>query len=225
MSNALEPIPRLPEIFGEARQVAYIVENLDDAIERWHREHGVGPFLVARKARPLSNAYYRGQRAADTRVNIGFAYIGDMQLELIELLGDTPSLYKEALDRKDFGVNHYAVCVQDFAGTYSWALDNGFEAIVDAGVDGMARMSYLERIENGQRLILELIEWNPLTRPYFDELEKRAANADPGQLIHEFSLAELTPKVAAILQLVKFGINKALGRIPQTRRVSTASTA
>ena len=221
MSTALDPIPALPEVFGEARQVAYIVENLDDAIDSWHREHGVGPFLVTRNAKPLSNAFYRGQRAPEARVNIGFAYIGDMQLELIELLGDTPSLYKEALDRKDFGVNHYAACVEDFVGAYNWALDNGFEAVVDAGIDGMARMSYLERIDNGQRLIVELIEWNPLTRPYFDELEKRAANADPAQLIHEFSLAELTPKGAALVQLVKFGINKALGRIPQTRRESS----
>ena len=42
------------------------------------RHHGT------RNASPLSNAYYRGQKAPSNRVNIAFAYIGDMQLEVIE---------------------------------------------------------------------------------------------------------------------------------------------
>ncbi len=225
MNAILDPIPEFPEIFGEARQVAYIVDNLDEAINRWHSEHGVGPFLVARKARPLNNALYRGRKARDTRVNIAFAYVGDMQLELIELIGDTPSLYKEALDREDYGVNHYAVCVEDFPAAYHWGLDNGFTPVVDAGVDGLARMSYLERIENNERLILEVIEWNPLTRPYFDELARMAAQANPEQLIHEFSLADLTPRGAVLLQLLKFTFNKALGRIPRTLPIDSAGTS
>ena len=32
MSTILDPIPKLPQILGEARQDAYIVENLDDLV-------------------------------------------------------------------------------------------------------------------------------------------------------------------------------------------------
>lgn len=212
-------VPELPGIFGAARQIAYVVPDIDAAIDIWHRQYGIGPFLVARNQLPLSNAFYRGEKALPARVNIAFAYVGDMQLELIELIGDTPSLYKEAIDRNQTGVHHYAVCVTDFPGTYSWALDNGFEPVIDAGVDGLARMSYVENPQSG--LILEVIQWNPLTRPYFEGLERMVREADANQPVHEFKLADLTPKVAVMLQLAKFSVNKALGRIKPTRRGAT----
>lgn len=216
MIEDFDNLPTLPAIMGPAKQVAYIVRDIDTAIQQWHEQHGVGPFLVARNAAPLSNAYYRGNKAQTARVNIAFAYVDDMQLELIELIGDTPSLYKEALDRAITGVHHYAVCVDDFPAAYDWALDNGYEAVVDAGVDGLARMSYVENRDAG--LILEVIQWNSLTRPYFEGLETRMKSADAGQLIHEFELADLTPKVAVFAGAARFMLAKLTGRVRQTRR-------
>ena len=211
-----DKVPQLPAGVGPARQIAYIVQDIDAAMQQWHDDYGVGPFLVTRNALPLSNAYYRGEKAQPAKVNIAFAYVGDMQLELIELIGDTPSLYKEALDRQQTGVHHYAVCVDDFPTVYNRALDNGFDAVVDAGVDGLARMSYVENPHSG--LILEIIQWNALTKPYFEGLEKRVKSADKTQLIHEFDLAEITPRVAVMVQLMKFMLNKLCGRIEPTRR-------
>lgn len=216
-------IPQLPAIFGPAKQVAYMVRNIDAAMQHWHNEFGVGPFLVTRNALPLSNAFYRGDKAPPARVNIAFAYVGDMQLELIELIGDTPSLYKEALDRNQTSVHHYAVCVEDFPKAYNWALDNGFDAVIDAGVDGLARMSYLENPDTG--LILEVIQWNPLTKPYFEGLEKKVKSADSSQLVHEFKLADITPRGAVMVQLAKFMVMKALGRVQPTMRPNSSTEA
>ncbi len=216
MITDFENLPQIPAIFGPPRQVAYVVDNLDTAVQHWHETYGVGPFLVTRNAVPLTNAYYRGTRAETTRLNIAFAYVGNLQLELIELIGDTPGLYKEALDRGNTSVHHYAVCVDDFPMTYNWALDNGFDAVIDAGIDGLARMSYMENPESG--LILEVIEWNLLTRPYFNGLESMVKAANPAQLVHEFKLAELTPKGAAMVQLIKFSLKKLFRRVQQTRR-------
>ncbi len=216
MIEDFENLPQLPPIVGPAKQIAYIVDDIDVAINHWHTQYGVGPFLVTRNAVPLTNAYYRGRRAETTHVNIAFAYIGDMQLEFIELIGDTPGLYKEALDRKNYGVHHYAVLVEDFPSTYNWLVDNGYESVIDAGVDGLARMSYLEN--NQENLILEVIEWNALTRPYFDGIGNRVKRADSSQLIHEFQLAEITPKAAVFMQLIKFSIKKMMGRVQPTMR-------
>ncbi|GAB5453443.1 MAG: VOC family protein [Halioglobus sp.] len=213
-----ETLPRLPGEFGPAEQVAYIVRDIDAAIQFWQETFDVGPFLVARNELPLSNAYYRGQKAEKARVNIAFAYVGDMQLELIELIGDTPSLYKEALDREHSGVHHYAVFVDDFPRAYNWALDNGFDAVVDAGVDGLARMSYIENPDTG--LILEVIEYNGLTRPYFDVIERRVSDVAPGQPVQEFELAELTPRFAVYTALAKLLLKKMTGQVKQTRRVT-----
>ena len=221
MMSDFDNIPTLPPIMGPAKQIAYMVDNIDGAMKHWHEEYGVGPFLVTRNAVPLSNAYYRNQKAQTTRVNIAFAYVGEMQLELIELIGDTPGLYKEALDRQRYGVHHYAVLVDNFPRAYSWALDNGFDAVIDAGIDGLARMSYMENPHSG--LILEVIEWNSLTRPYFNVIEKMVKSADAKQLVHEFKLPDITPKTAAFLGVLKFGVKKLFGQVQQTRRVPEAA--
>jgi hypothetical protein len=215
MINDFNHIPKLPAIFGTATQVAYVVPDIDAAVQHWHDEYGVGPFLVCRNEAPMANAYYRGTRMQETRINTAFAYVGDIQLELIELIGDTPSHYQEALDRKQAGVHHYGVCVEDFAAAYNYALDNGFIALVDAGMDGLARMSY---VENEQGLILEVIEWNAMTRPYFDGIKSLYQAADTQQLVHEFKLADITPKVAVFVALAKYTMKKLFGRVRQTRR-------
>ena len=211
-----DSIPPIPAVFGEARQIAYVVDDIDQAMQHWHEQCDVGPFLVTRNANPLSNAYYRGEKALTTRVNLAFAYVGDMQLELIELIGDTPGLYKEFLDRGDYGVNHYAVLVDDFARAYNWAMDNGWVAVIDSGVDGLARMSYIESPEKD--MVLEVIEWNTLTRPYFNGLEKLVKAADKQPLVHEFALKDITPKIAVFTGLVKFMVRKVFGLVQQTRR-------
>lgn len=221
MIEDFDNIPTLPAIFGPAKQIAYMVDDIDAAVQRWHDDYGVGPFLITRNAAPLSNAYYRGEKAEEARVNIAFAYIGDMQLELIELIGDTPSLYKEARDRNITGVHHYAVCVDDFPAAYNYALDNGFESVIDAGVDGLARMSYMENTE--QRVILEVIELNALTKPYFNGLEALVKSADKQQLKHDFKLSDITPKTAVAIQVGMFTLKKLFGRVQQTRRSKTAN--
>jgi hypothetical protein len=221
MISDFENIPQLPSIMGPARQVAYMVDDIDAAMSQWHEQYGVGPFLVTRNVSPISNGYYRGRKAPSSRVNIAFAYVGEVQLELIELIGDTPGLYKEALDKQNYGVHHYAVLVEDFPSAYNWALDNGYDAVIDAGVDGLARMSYMENPDSG--LILEVIEWNSLTRPYFTVIENMVKSADASQLAHEFRLADITPKGAALLGVIKFGVKKLFGRVQQTRRVAAAA--
>ncbi len=62
---------------------------------------------------------------------------------------------------------------------------------VDAGLDGLTRMSY---VENDQGLILEIVEWNAMPRPYFDGIKDLHKTCDKQQLVHEFKLADFTPK-------------------------------
>ena len=211
----LKETPPLPNMFGAVRQIAYIVDDIDAAMAHW-KTLGIGGFLVTRDVSPLQNAFYRGEKSGPTKVHIAFGYVGDMQIELIEPLHDTPSIYTEAQKRGLTGVHHFAICVDDFLASYNQALDNGYEAIVDSGVDGLARMSYVENPDTG--IILEMIEWNDLTRPYFDAIHSMWVEADAKGQNTEFKLAALTPKGATIKALGKFFVKKLTGQIKQSRR-------
>lgn len=210
----LNTLPELSTGFEPVRQVAYIVPDIDKAIAHW-KSLGVPVFLVTRDANPLQNAFYRGKKSGKTPVNIAFGYLGDMQIELIEALHETPSIYTEALKRQIAGVHHYAICVEDFAKEYNHALNNGYEAVVDSGVDGLARMSYVENPKTG--IILEMIEWNTLTRPYFEAIRDMWDKAAAAGQDREFDLVSLTPKSEIIRSLGKFLIKKVTGQIKPTR--------
>lgn len=179
--------PMLSPVFGPIKQVAYVVEDIDQAVESWHRQLGIGPFAVVRECQPLAGSKYRGGDAGEVIINIAFAYIDDVQLELIEQVNDTPSMYQEALAKGAHSLHHYCVCVEDYDHALGHALANGFDAIVEAGHPDFCRMSYVESTEIAG-LILEIVEWNDFTRPYFDGIQTFLADADPGVLKHDYQL-------------------------------------
>ena len=182
-------------LFGAVRQTAYIVSDIEAAIADWGDQLQVGPFALCREITPLSGSKYRGQDTEDVVMNVAFAYLDDLQLELIEQVNDTPSMYLEAIERRGYGHHHYGFCVEDFDSAYAAAMEGGFEAVVDAGVPGVARMSYVES-QRIPGLVCEVIEWNDLTRPYFDGMRSFLDEADDAQRIHELDLATLFARFA-----------------------------
>jgi methylmalonyl-CoA/ethylmalonyl-CoA epimerase len=181
----MQPVPSA--IYGPVRQLAYVVEDIDAAIHSWHRQMGLAPFAVVRECAPFSGASYRGGPAGELVLNLAFAYIGDVQLELIEQLSDTPSIYSEAHERGLHSLHHYGVCVENYSACLEHAIRNGFEAVVETGSPEHAQMAYVESTEI-PGLILEIIEWNKFTRPYFDGTREFLAKADPTVLEHPYTL-------------------------------------
>src|ERR1700761_8502941 len=80
-------------------QTAYIVEDLMRSVDEWLRTTGIGPFFIMSNVRP-QNGRYRGV-PMQVEMNIAFAQAGPMQIELIQQLDDTPSVYREG-----FGPSH-----------------------------------------------------------------------------------------------------------------------
>jgi methylmalonyl-CoA/ethylmalonyl-CoA epimerase len=172
--------------FGPILQVAYVVENLDNSIQSWDQQMGVRPFAVARDVAPFVGAKYRGENCDDMRMSLGFAYMGDVQLELIEQRDDRPSIYKEMLDRGNPGLHHYCFGVEDYASAYEQAISSGFQVVVQAG-DANGGMIYCES-QGIPGLILEIIPWDDSTKPYFEGTREFLTNVNQNQLIHEMSL-------------------------------------
>ncbi len=180
----------LTPLFGPVRQTAYIVPDIETAIEDWGSQLGIGPFALCREITPLAGSTFRGEPTAEVVMNVAFAYIDDLQLELIEQVNETPSMYREAVERSGFGHHHYGFCVEDFDATYGRAMTDGFDAVVDAGVKGYARQTDDARKRIGGHGCGESV-WNDLTRPYFDGIRKFLDEADDAQRIHELDLMAL----------------------------------
>jgi catechol 2,3-dioxygenase-like lactoylglutathione lyase family enzyme len=89
-------------------QIAIVVNDIDEALERYHRILGWGPWNVYEHKPPsLHDTYVRG-KAVDYTMIGAEAHVGAIDVELLQPV-EGPSIYKEWLDEHGEGMHHIAV--------------------------------------------------------------------------------------------------------------------
>lgn len=107
---------------------------------------------------------------ADFVVHVSLAYLGDMQLELIQpVSGD--SLYQEFVQSNGPGIHHVAFEPDDFESAIAQAESNGLQ-IVQAGAmaDGMMEFAYVDGAAAGVPFI-ELIKVSDDMAAFFEAIK------------------------------------------------------
>lgn len=94
-------------LFGEIRQLAFVVDDIDQAMEYWAGRLGIGPFFIKRQIR-FVDYVYRSKLMASPLVSIALANSGYIQIELIQQHDDAPSIYQEFLQQGRTGLQHMA---------------------------------------------------------------------------------------------------------------------
>lgn len=100
----------IPEVGIEVpsvSQVAWVVEDLEDAIERYSKTLGIGPWEVHYIEPPEHREMsYRG-RETECAFAVGYATIDDIEIEFVEPL-DGDSIHQDFLDEHGEGIHHLA---------------------------------------------------------------------------------------------------------------------
>lgn len=149
---------------GPISQIAWLTEDLDRAIDQWRLLAGVGPWTVYRNV--TLDGLYRGATAA-IRIDVGLAYQGETQIELIAPQGAGPSPYHDADGDVRVGMHHVAWLVDDVATAARDAAAAGLVPVFSAESGGGAtRVAYLEA-PNEPAILIELIEATPMIREGF----------------------------------------------------------
>jgi hypothetical protein len=121
-------------LFGPTVQQGYVVPDLQAAMQHW-LARGVGPFFFE-ELRGYSGIY-RGQETLFD-LNAAFAYSGDQQIEVIQPLGSSTSIYSRFLDdHPTGGLQHLAVWVDE--------IDETLKRIERAGKRYVVVQSYGDR--------------------------------------------------------------------------------
>lgn len=95
-------------LFGPIVQQGYVVPDLFEAVHHW-LARGIGPFFVEEHIRPPGE--FDGQ-PIQADLSAAFAYSGDQQIEVIQTFDDTPTIYREYLEKNpEGGLQHVAVWV------------------------------------------------------------------------------------------------------------------
>jgi len=96
---------------GQIVQTAYVVRNIRQSIDWWINDGRAGPFFLL-ESFTGGEQRYRGQpTTADVSIAMGFA--GHMMIELIQPRDNQPSVYKETIDARGYGMHHLGLAVED----------------------------------------------------------------------------------------------------------------
>ena len=89
-------------------QIAIVVRDIDEAVERYHRALGWGPWNVYEHKPPALHHTYLHGRPTDFTMIGAETHVGPIVVELLQPV-DGPSIYKEWLDARGEGLHHIAV--------------------------------------------------------------------------------------------------------------------
>jgi len=117
-----EPLIRYPIV-----QYAYVVDDLDEGIRHWVEVMGAGPFFVSRNHRGREHRY-RGE-LDDAVFSYAFGQAGPAQVQLIQCMDDSPSIYRDMFAPGEEGFHHVACLVPagDMEREVARFTDAGFE--------------------------------------------------------------------------------------------------
>lgn len=102
-----EDIPQIDVELPELSQVAFVVEDIEDGMDRFGGLLGIGPWEIHRFEPPaLTDRTFRGEDGEFSMV-LALTQLGDTMIELIEPL-EGPSIYTEHLEEHGEGLHHVA---------------------------------------------------------------------------------------------------------------------
>ncbi|MGH6696124.1 alcohol dehydrogenase catalytic domain-containing protein [Sphingopyxis sp.] len=198
--------------FGQFDQISVATDDLDRTIGFWERQVGVGPWTVFRGLN-LSMRYET--RAITLPCNVAVAWHDGRLLELIQVGGDGPSPFHDALNRPIIGLQRLAFATDDIDRDARNAESRGMERFADGEVAGQ-RFVYF-RSSEAPGVILELLERTPMFDRLVECLKARAQRFTPSLPTGSPATGE-TGGEMTVVELIGYGG-------PDQFRVATAPKA
>src|SRR3569623_2432547 len=116
---------------GPIKQISYTTDNLDRLVGCWETRVGVAPWSVYRGL--TLNMRHEG-KAISLPFHVALGMHGDTVIELIQVLGDGPSPFHDALNRPIIGLQRLASISSNIEQESQTAIAQGMEQYAD-GVD------------------------------------------------------------------------------------------
>lgn len=176
----------MSRIFGEVRQLGYVVEDIHAALDHWTQILGVGPFYLFSDME-IQNFTYNGE-SYPMRLFGAVAFSGPLQIELIQQRNDSPSMFREFLDGNEGGgLHHLGFWCNDADALCTKACGMGYTVGQSGEVVKGERFYYL-RTELHPGTVVEISEAGELKRQFFSFLRDEAARWDGSDPIRHLSL-------------------------------------
>jgi len=155
---------------GPITQLGYLTDDLDAAATLWAEVMGVGPFT---KMSDVTMPAMMDGKTVEIKIDLALAYQGDVQIELIQPLCDSPSPYLENKRAGLWGAHHTQFTVDDLDVAIAQCEAAGMEMACEI-TSGGGRYIYMR----GDAGWIELTAPNPGLAMFFDMIKKSCAEWD-----------------------------------------------
>jgi hypothetical protein len=123
-------------------QMAFVVEDLDEAVHQFTDRFGIGPWTVFRDFAG-DNPCYRGE-PTQARAHIALGFGGHMQYELIQPADDLPSVHRDVIVERGYGFHHFGYATTTFDVAVQEMHDRGYATVFSASVGPGSRVAYFD---------------------------------------------------------------------------------
>jgi hypothetical protein len=167
----------MSRLFGEMRQMGFVVPDLQKSMRHWSDVCAIGPWFWFEKSSFILYRY-KGKVYDNLDVTVGFANSGEFQIELIQQRCNTPSMYRDFLARYPRGgLQHWSSWPVDYKARYDAALKAGYTI----GMEGdHARGPFVYFDNEGDDLgsVIEMAELTQGRAKFFDMVREAAVGWD-----------------------------------------------
>jgi hypothetical protein len=178
-----ERLPEMSRLFGEVRQIGYVVEDIEAAMRYWSETLGIGPWYYAPKIQD-KDFYYKGEPSPIER-SVALANSGFIQMELVQQLNDAPSMYLDFLKAGRTGVQHFAYWTTTFDDHMAAATAAGMKVGMGGQVGAGGRYVYFD-CEYHPGTVIELSEVNGPKGELFKTIREASIGWDGTDPIRPF---------------------------------------
>jgi Glyoxalase/Bleomycin resistance protein/Dioxygenase superfamily len=143
-------------------QLGFVVDDVVEAAGRWAEVFGVGPFHVLPRITTACT-----DRGAESSVDmqVGVAQAGPVQIELIQLFGDTPSIFRDRAGGAGGALHQLCTITTDYDGKLADYRSLGYEVACElaspgqrvAFVDTEADFGFFAEITEGPRAFVDAV--------------------------------------------------------------------
>lgn len=174
----------MSRLFGEVRQIGYVVTDIEAAMKHWSEVLGIGPWFYAEKIVD-KGFYYKGEPSPIER-SVALANSGFIQMELVQQRNDAPSMYLDFLRAGHVGVQHFAYWTTTFDAHMAAATAAGMTVGMGGQVGANGRYVYFECDRGNPGTVIELSEVNGPKGRLFEEIRRASIDWDGRDPIRAF---------------------------------------
>lgn len=156
-------------------QLCWVVPDLEAAIGNWVRTTGAGPFFVFGQVH-FTESHYRGTPMDIAPARAAMGYCAETQIELIQPIENTPSIWTEFIPFGRAGFHHVGLYCNNFDEDRKVYIDNGSQVAFE-GLMMEAKTCYLDTVER-LGFITELIQVNSFADDVFRKIRSASVAWD-----------------------------------------------